>query len=541
MNKNLISEGAKNFDDAFGLSDTVPTEPQRVFDDHDIEDAQGNSMSADDFRDMMGMVASENKKVPKEKMGNLSGNVVTVDKKPTGAFAPAHTIPKGVKPPKSLTLSHDGKNLTHNDRKNLEKFNLKKNGGVKKPTIVPAGIDFTPGIGGLKPKTPQEGGLRTNFLSNIGSLGGTDSLGESKKPTKGALGIGLGSTPSPSSRVKSGKSLEGYGGRKTPVGPSKVTHKRHGGQHTGRAGRAGGINSSMFSLFPGFESSSISGHIKKKVKKKVQALAGLSAIFLLLFMAAFSIMGDFSSAQREQDNQNLGAATAISALGSMEEDEIAALMEEGQQPQSEVRNDEPVIDDDDGDGDTRRRVESDSDTDLYAGQSDGGGPSNVEGFTNRQIENYTVAYNAAVDEGLTEKGILNVMMVITTESRGWNLANDGSDSRLKSDQDPAALRESMSHPQSDGLPSEHGYGHGGDHGSVGIMQQQFPWWGTVEQLMDRDFATRKFIEEMKKFDYDSMPSGEAIQKVQKSFDPTGSNYTREEPVARAIMEEIESR
>lgn len=547
--RDFISEGAKNFDDAFGIdSSPQSTTSQRVIDDGDIEDARRNPIDPDDFKDKLGMGASEDKRVPKKKLGNLNGNTVIVDRTPQGAFAPAHTLPQGPSSPKGLDMSHHGKPLSYDSRKKLEEFNLKKKKEEEKkkknPTTVGGlGMGSMGGLGIKPKKSESDDSMETNFLSP--GFGGSSKKGKKKVGQKGSTPVLSGSSLSSdpqreaSSRHRSGKTLDGYGGS-SPTGKSKVAPRRYLSSEPESDGKKSGP---MFSLFPGFSEVSITGSAKKKKKTKAKAAFTTIALFLLLFMAAFSIMGELGQEEQRDRENNLGAAGIMSVIGGMEEEELAELIENSNQGQPEststTDDDKPVIDDDDGDGDTGRRVESDSESDLYAGESDGGGPSDVEGFSKRQIENYTVAYNAAVDEGLTEKGILNVMMVITTESRGWNLANDGSHSGLKGDQDPAALRESLDHPQSDGLPSDHGYGHGGDHGSVGIMQQQFPWWGTVDQLMDRDFATRKFIEEMKKFDYDSMPSGEAIQKVQRSFDPTGSNYTREEGVARSIMEAIE--
>lgn len=556
--RDFLSDRASEFDESFGLAhgDSSKMESQRVMDDSIFKDSNAQDFDSSEYQKSLGMTASD-KKVPKEKLGSRSSNDISIDKKPSGAFAPAHTLPPSPSTPKELGMTIEVNPLTHDEKVKLDEFNRKKekarDRAQRNPTTIGGMLgvgDVSMGIGGLSPKRrPQS--TKTNFLSP-GSPGDSPTSSGSGKAGVGRRGgasrLGSGSTiGSPqrdaSSRYRSQKTLDGYKGE-SPSGKSKVSPTR---RHDGGGGSKGGP---MFSLFPGFNdgdnsSFSLTGMMKKKAKRKVQATLTILGLLLFLFIATFSIIGQYTSQQEESDRQSLDAASAISSIGMMEEAEVAALMEsmrnQGGSPRTESSggDEAPVIDDDDGDGDTRRRVDSDSEADLYAGQSDGGGPSEVEGFTKRQLENYTVAYNTAVDEGLTEKGILNVMMVITTESRGWNLANDGSHPGLKGDQDPAALRESLDHPQSDGLPSEHGYGHGGDHGSVGIMQQQFPWWGTIEQLMDREFATRKFITEMKKVDYENMPSGQAIQSVQRSFDPTGSNYTREEGVARSIMEAIE--
>lgn len=160
-------------------------------------------------------------------------------------------------------------------------------------------------------------------------------------------------------------------------------------------------------------------------------------------------------------------------------------------------------------------------------------------LSNEQLENYTIAYDVAKDEGLSDKGTLNVIMAMAAESDGLNLANDGSHPKLKDDQDPEAIKKSIDHPQSDGLPSEYGYKHNGDYGSMGVLQQQFPWWGEVDDLMDVETSVRIFINKMRSFDYEDMPSGKVIQMVQRSHDPTGQNYEDKKQVAREIINIIE--
>lgn len=160
-------------------------------------------------------------------------------------------------------------------------------------------------------------------------------------------------------------------------------------------------------------------------------------------------------------------------------------------------------------------------------------------LSSQQLENYTIAYDVAKDEGLSDKGTLNVIMAMAAESNGLNLANDGSHPGLKYDQDPKAISKSIEHPQSDGVPSEYGYHHNGDYGSMGVLQQQFPWWGDVDDLMDVEVSVRTFINQMSRFDYEDMPSGKAIQMVQRSYDPTGQNYENKKQVAEEIINIIE--
>lgn len=80
----------------------------------------------------------------------------------------------------------------------------------------------------------------------------------------------------------------------------------------------------------------------------------------------------------------------------------------------------------------------------------------------------------------------------------------------------------------------------GDRDSVGLFQQRpSQAWGTVEQIMDPEYATGAFYDRLAELDYRSMPVTEAAQAVQRSAHPDA--YAQHEPVARAFAEALTGR
>lgn len=84
----------------------------------------------------------------------------------------------------------------------------------------------------------------------------------------------------------------------------------------------------------------------------------------------------------------------------------------------------------------------------------------------------------------------------------------------------------------------HNYGYLGsrnDHDSLGLFQQRPSMgWGTPAQIMDPEYASRKFYEKLLTVPgWQSMPLTEAAQRVQRSAYPDA--YAKHEPVATAIV------
>lgn len=92
-------------------------------------------------------------------------------------------------------------------------------------------------------------------------------------------------------------------------------------------------------------------------------------------------------------------------------------------------------------------------------------------------------------------------------------------------------------PPSMAFPAQ-GTGH--DHTSSGIFQQQNNGaWGTPAQRMDPAASTNLFLDSLLKVSgWNTMPPQQAAQRVQQSFDPTGSNYLVQLAQARNIVASI---
>lgn len=119
------------------------------------------------------------------------------------------------------------------------------------------------------------------------------------------------------------------------------------------------------------------------------------------------------------------------------------------------------------------------------------------------------------------QGIIVALATGLTESGLKNYANDGT-GQLAADQH--GIDASLRFPH-DAV--------GRDHGSIGIMQQQWPWWGTMQELMTPAIAARKFYEALNKVsNWANLPVTVAAQSVQGSAKPDA--YAAQEPRARAL-------
>ncbi|NTY62099.1 C40 family peptidase [Mycolicibacterium sphagni] len=119
------------------------------------------------------------------------------------------------------------------------------------------------------------------------------------------------------------------------------------------------------------------------------------------------------------------------------------------------------------------------------------------------------------------QGIIVALATALTESQLKNYANDGT-GKLAPDQH--GIEASLRFPH-DAV--------GRDHGSIGIMQQQWPWWGTMQELMTPAIAARKFYEALYKVsNWQNLPVTVAAQSVQGSAKPDA--YAAQEPRARAL-------
>ncbi|MCZ9635040.1 peptidoglycan DD-metalloendopeptidase family protein [Rhodococcus sp. BH5] len=123
--------------------------------------------------------------------------------------------------------------------------------------------------------------------------------------------------------------------------------------------------------------------------------------------------------------------------------------------------------------------------------------------------------------GISEHGIVVALATASQESGFRMYANDGTGQLAPDQRD---VSRSMDFPH-DAV--------GNDHGSVNQFQQQYPWWGSLEELMNPASAARKFYDALlTSGDWESRPVTVAAQTVQVSAYPDA--YADDEPLARTL-------
>lgn len=147
----------------------------------------------------------------------------------------------------------------------------------------------------------------------------------------------------------------------------------------------------------------------------------------------------------------------------------------------------------------------------------------VGGLTPLQMSRAAAVVSQGRRMGIPDRGIVVALATAAQESRFKVYANDGKGADLASEQ--RRVGESMKLPH-DAV--------GTDHGSVGVFQQQWPWWGSMKQLMDPASSARIFYEALLKVKgWESMPVTVAAQTVQSSAYP--SAYADEQTLAEQLL------
>lgn len=137
----------------------------------------------------------------------------------------------------------------------------------------------------------------------------------------------------------------------------------------------------------------------------------------------------------------------------------------------------------------------------------------------RQSAVATTIVAVAQARRLPQRAAIVALATASQESNFRMYANDGSDPRLRADQ--RGVSASLRYPH-DAV--------GRDHGSVNYMQQQFPWWGTLDQLMDPRYPAEKFYDTLLTVPgWEALPVTVAAQRVQRSAFPTA--YADDEALA----------
>lgn len=140
----------------------------------------------------------------------------------------------------------------------------------------------------------------------------------------------------------------------------------------------------------------------------------------------------------------------------------------------------------------------------------------VAGLTAAQMNNATAIVRTGQSMGVPRRALVIAVATAMQESNLYNLAS-------------GAL------PESQNLPNQ---GIGWDHDSVGLFQQRASMgWGTVAQLMDPAYATRKFLTTLLAVPgWQQMGLAQAAQAVQVSAFPDA--YAQHESRATVIVDAI---
>ena len=161
--------------------------------------------------------------------------------------------------------------------------------------------------------------------------------------------------------------------------------------------------------------------------------------------------------------------------------------------------------------------------------TDGAGPvveagaAHVAGMTPVQLANAGAIITEGRRRGVPARAVLIALATASQESGFKNYANDGRGTDLSSGQ--MGIGRSLLLPH-DAV--------GSDHGSLGLFQQQWPWWGDMDQLMNPTIAAGKFYDALQKVPgWQGMPVTVAAQRVQRSAFPDA--YADDESLARELL------
>lgn len=146
----------------------------------------------------------------------------------------------------------------------------------------------------------------------------------------------------------------------------------------------------------------------------------------------------------------------------------------------------------------------------------------LETLSASQLQHAQVIVTIGQQLQIPAQGQVIALATALQESKLQNYANDGT-GQLRPEQ--RGVERSLQFPY-DAV--------GRDHGSLGTFQQQFPWWGSVEELMQPAFAAGAFYRALLAVTgWQFMPITEAAQRVQRSAFP--SAYADDEPLARELQ------
>ena len=145
-------------------------------------------------------------------------------------------------------------------------------------------------------------------------------------------------------------------------------------------------------------------------------------------------------------------------------------------------------------------------------------------LSTRQKEIAGIIILVGQQRGIDVNGIIAALITGYQESKFQVYANDGLGDDLAPEQ--RGIERSLNLPH-DAV--------GTDHGSLGVFQQQWPWWGTMPELMDPQTSAEKFYAAMVKKvpNYRRLDPGDVAQAVQVSAYPDA--YDAWIPLARQLL------
>jgi len=142
-----------------------------------------------------------------------------------------------------------------------------------------------------------------------------------------------------------------------------------------------------------------------------------------------------------------------------------------------------------------------------------------------QLANAAAVVRTGLEMRIPHRGIVVALATAHQESRFLNYANDGKGDDLRGDQAGIERSLAISHQAV-----------GTDHGSLGVFQQQWPWWGSMQELMSPTTAASKFYQHLVSVPgWEAMPVTKAAQTVQRSAYPDA--YADDEALAEDLLDD----
>jgi murein DD-endopeptidase MepM/ murein hydrolase activator NlpD/endonuclease/exonuclease/phosphatase family metal-dependent hydrolase len=152
-----------------------------------------------------------------------------------------------------------------------------------------------------------------------------------------------------------------------------------------------------------------------------------------------------------------------------------------------------------------------------------GGAVSSDQLSEAQLRNAATIVAVGTQLHVPRRGIVVALAAAHQESGFRNYANDGRGADLRPDQAGIASSQELPHEAV-----------GSDHGSLGVFQQQWPWWGSMSELMDPAASASKFYARLVAVpDWASMSVTGAAQAVQHSA--YADAYADDEKLAESLL------